>query len=80
MVVSGLETRISDLESSYFFNQNWQLRFFFLDILIRVEIEIGVGRRRCRVAVWGARWRGMDEGHFQVPCGVAVRDGRKQSI
>ena len=40
---------------------------------------MGEGRRRCNVAVWGKRWRGMHRGLFQVPCGMAVRGRRRQS-
>ena len=41
---------------------------------------MGEGRRRWRVADWGSRWRGRHRGHFQSPCGVVVRGGRRQSI
>jgi len=28
----------------------------------------------------GRRWRGMHRGHFEVPCVMVVRGGRRQSM
>ena len=36
--------------------------------------------RRCRVAAWGKGLRGVHRGNFQVPIGMMVRVGRRQSI
>jgi len=36
-------------------------------------------RQRCCVAAWGREWRGVHSGHFQVPCGMVVRGGKRQS-
>jgi len=41
---------------------------------------MGEGRPRWSVAVWGRRWRGRHRGHFQIPCGIVRRGGRRQSI
>jgi len=41
---------------------------------------MGAGRRSCHVTIWGKRWRGVHEGHFQVRCGMVVRGGRRQSM
>jgi len=63
------EARISDGE--------W---FFCNFSKLRSRSRIWEGRWRCRVAICGRRWRGMHRRHFQVPCGMAVRGGRRQSI
>ena len=28
--------------------------------------------------MWGRRWHGRHRGHFQIPCGIVVRGGRRQ--
>jgi len=70
MVMGIPETRISGSES-----------FFVVKSQSESKLRIGEGRRRCRVPGWGRtrRWRGMYKGHFQVPRGMAVRGGRRQS-
>ena len=35
---------------------------------------MGEGRRRCHVAAWGRRWRGVRRGNLQVPIGMVVTD------
>jgi len=41
---------------------------------------MGEGMRRCCVAAWGKGLRGVHRGNFQVPIGMMVRVGRRQSI
>jgi len=38
------------------------------------------GMQRCRVAAWCKGWRGVHRGHFQVPIGMVLNGGGRQSI
>ena len=53
--------------------------FFHLMYQSESKSRMGEGRRRCRVTVLGRRWRGVHRGHFQVPGGMEIRGGRRQS-
>jgi len=71
MVVDGLEARISDSESSCFF-----FKYFNQS---RIQ-EWGKEGEGVRLLSGVGRGAACNRGHSQVPCGMAVRGGRRQSI
>ena len=56
------------------------VQFFFGIFSSESKSRMGEGRRRWSVAGWGRRWRGRHRGHFQIPCGIVARGGRRQFI
>ena len=52
----------------------------WFNILIRVEIENGGRKAKVSCCYRGRRWRGVHRGHSQVPCGMAIRGGRRQTM